>query len=39
MIQAGSVGAVVHNHNQTAIANGNSTIHQAGRDIRSDGAP
>lgn len=37
VIQAGSIGAY-HNRsvNQSAVASENSTIHQAGRDIRSD---
>jgi hypothetical protein len=40
VIQAGSVGSINdHSVKQTAIANGGSTIHQAGRDIRPDGAP
>jgi len=39
VIQAGSIGSYNdHSVNQTAIARENSTIHQAGRDIREDDA-
>jgi hypothetical protein len=39
VIQAGSIGSYNdHSVHQTAIARENSTIHQAGRDIRSDDA-
>jgi hypothetical protein len=38
VIQAGSIGSYTDRSvNQTAIAHENSTIHQAGRDIRPDG--
>jgi hypothetical protein len=40
VIQTGSIGSYNdHSVNQTAIARENGTIHQAGRDIRSDDAP
>jgi hypothetical protein len=42
VIQAGSIGSIGYTDrsvNQTATAHENSTIHQAGRDIRSDGTP
>lgn len=40
VIQAGAVGAINERSvNQTAVARDNSTIHQAGRDIRPDDAP
>lgn len=41
VLQAGDISGNVNIHsvNQTAIASDNGTIHQAGRDIRSDDAP
>ena len=40
VIQAGSIGSYNDRSvNQTAVARGNGTVHQAGRDIRMDGEP
>jgi hypothetical protein len=40
VVQAGSIGSYTDRSvNQTAIAHDNSTIHQAGRDIRPDSTP
>lgn len=41
VLQAGDISGNVNIHSvsQTAVARENSTIHQAGRDIRSDDAP